>query len=117
VWHGLEGSHLEAPEVRELLALLQMLTSNFAEIRLSRAHAWVAIKSRKHQVRKVYAANTDGSDLLFIANVEMGLRNGKVVVGEFVGRVIVSETESDQPKLNLYQVWGDTSALVEALRG
>ncbi|VUC32627.1 unnamed protein product [Clonostachys rosea] len=85
------------------------------EIRKSRAHAWDAIETRKHKVLRVYTRAPDCNDLLFVAHVAMGLKNGKSVDGEFVGRFTISNAESKGPKLSLYQVWGDTSALRAAL--
>lgn len=106
------------------------------EIRASRDHAWKAIATRRHQVLRVYVADSDASDLLFIASVTMGLRNGKRVEGEFAGRLVISGTGGPNPRLSLYQVWGvrnipskkkdsefgsltlkqDSSALVRALQ-
>lgn len=106
------------------------------EIRVSRDHAWKAIATRRHQVLKVYFADSDGSDLLFIASVIMSLRNGKQVEGEFTGRLVIADTKGPNPRLSLYQVWGvrdspgkkednelgpltlkqDSSALVKALQ-
>lgn len=76
------------------------------EIRISRLQAWKAIASRKHSVSKVYVCNSDVSDLLFIAYVSMGLRNGKEVEGEFCGRLTIADAQGPNPKLTLYQVWG-----------
>ncbi|KAH7126485.1 hypothetical protein B0J13DRAFT_628062 [Dactylonectria estremocensis] len=86
------------------------------EIRNSRANAWKAISMRKHEVLKVYVCDSNAGDLLFTARVAMGLRNGKHVEGEFTGRLAISDPRTANPKLRLYQVWGDTSALVAALR-
>ncbi|KAH7161087.1 hypothetical protein EDB81DRAFT_333875 [Dactylonectria macrodidyma] len=86
------------------------------EIRNSRANAWNLISMRKHEVLKVYVSDRNASDLLFTARVAMGLRNGKQVEGEFTGRLVISDPQTGSPKLCLYQVWGDTSALVAALR-
>ncbi|KAJ3547718.1 hypothetical protein NM208_g1351 [Fusarium decemcellulare] len=85
------------------------------EIRRSRDGAWKVITSRKHEVLKVYSGNSDSSDLLFVARVAMGLRNGVKVAGEFAGRLVIADSQTANPKLKLYQVWGDTSALREAL--
>ena len=60
---------------------------------------------------KVYVSGPDANDLLFIADVTMGLRNAKTVSGPFVGRLVVSEPQSTQPRLKLYQVWGVSRAL------
>lgn len=85
---------------------------------------------------RVYAADSDASDLLFIASVTMGLRNGRQVEGEFAGRLVIADARGSNPRLNLYQVWGvrnspwikqdyelgpltlkqDSSALVKALQ-
>ncbi|KAH8784987.1 hypothetical protein F5883DRAFT_707940 [Diaporthe sp. PMI_573] len=86
-----------------------------ADIRISRINAWKSIASRKHSVSKVFVCKSDASDLLFIAHVAMGLRNGKEVEGEFCGRLTIAGAQGPNPRLTLYQVWGDTSALVKAL--
>ncbi|KAJ2893456.1 5PTase [Zalerion maritima] len=61
------------------------------EIRGSRKNAWQVIATRRHKILKVYTSDQDGSDLLFVAHVEMGLRNGKTVDGEFAGRLVVAD--------------------------
>ncbi|KAJ0121873.1 Type II inositol 1,4,5-trisphosphate 5-phosphatase [Diaporthe amygdali] len=68
------------------------------------------------RVLRVYVADTDASDLLFIASVTMGLRNGKQVEGEFAGRLLIADATGSNPRLRLYQVWGDSSALMKALQ-
>lgn len=63
---------------------------------------------RRHRLIKVYSAGVDGHDLLFIGHVEMDFRNGRGVAGEFTGRLVIDQGESEQgrhPKLLLYQVW------------
>ncbi|KAH8886620.1 hypothetical protein GQ53DRAFT_769189 [Thozetella sp. PMI_491] len=79
-------------------------------LRQSRIHAWTAIATRRHEVLRVYAADEAASDLLFIGNVAMGLRNGKSVKGEFVGRITILNPESEHPLIQLYQVWGHCKA-------
>uniref|UniRef100_A0A8H7N0F5 SnoaL-like domain-containing protein n=1 Tax=Bionectria ochroleuca TaxID=29856 RepID=A0A8H7N0F5_BIOOC len=86
------------------------------EIRKSRIHAWDTIETRQHKILRVYTRAPDCNDLLFVAHVAMGLKNGKNVDGEFVGRFTISNREPKGPKLSLYQVWGDTSALRTALQ-
>ncbi|KAH7013821.1 hypothetical protein EDB80DRAFT_381839 [Ilyonectria destructans] len=90
--------------------------SGTEEIRNSRANAWKVISMRKHEVLKVYLSDNNASDLLFTARVAMGLTNGRNVEGEFTGRLVIADPQTASPKLLLYQVWGDTSALVNALR-
>ncbi|CAH0019787.1 unnamed protein product [Clonostachys rhizophaga] len=65
------------------------------------------IETRKHKILRVYTRAPDCNDLLFVAHVTMGLKNGKNVDGEFVGRFTISNREPQGPKLSLYQVWGD----------
>ncbi|CAG9947759.1 unnamed protein product [Clonostachys rosea f. rosea IK726] len=77
-----------------------------AEIRKSRIHAWDTIETRQHKILRVYTRAPDCNDLLFVAHVAMGLKNGKNVDGEFVGRFTISNREPKGPKLSLYQVWG-----------
>jgi hypothetical protein len=75
------------------------------EIRKSRENAWTVIKSRRHEVLKVYVDDSKGSDLLLIGKVDMKLGNGKGVSGEFIARIVVSGATTSQPKMKLYQVW------------
>lgn len=118
------------------LSQFSRLLIETTEIRASRDHAWKAIATRRHQVLRVYVADSDSSDLMFIASVTMSLRNGKQVEGEFAGRVVIADTRGPNPRLSLYQVWGvrdspgkrehnelgpltlkqDSSALVKALQ-
>lgn len=132
-------SHPKAQMVKTLNEYLSQRSCQLmktAEIRAPRDHAWKAIATRRHQVLRVYVADSDASDLLFIASVIMALRNGKRVEGEFAGRLVISGTRGLNPRLSLYQVWGvqnvhlkkqdsefgsltleqDSSALVRALQ-
>lgn len=90
----------------EHLGQFSRMLIEITEIRVSRDHAWKAIATRRHQVLRVYVADCDVSDLLFIANVTMGLRNGKQVEGEFAGRMMIADARGLNPKISLYQVWG-----------
>ncbi|KIW82952.1 hypothetical protein Z517_02195 [Fonsecaea pedrosoi CBS 271.37] len=109
------GGHLySGPEGKFALPPASFLTF---QIRKSRDNAWKVISSRRHEVLKVFSADLDGSDLLFIGNVAMGLRNGQSVAGEFTGRLRIENPTSSQPKLLLYQIWADSAPLVKALQG
>ncbi|KIW28931.1 uncharacterized protein PV07_04783 [Cladophialophora immunda] len=87
------------------------------ELRKSRDSAWKIVTKRRHKILKVFSANLDGSDLLFIGLVAMDLHNGKSVAGEFTGRLRVENATSSQPKLLLYQSWADSAPFVKALQG
>lgn len=108
-WPILVDSHSKAQMVKapnEYLSRCSRQLIEITDIRVSRDHAWKAISTRRHQVLRVYVADTDASDLLFIASVTMGLRNGKQVEGEFAGRLLIADATGSNPRLRLYQVWG-----------
>jgi len=74
----------------------------------SRASAWKTIKSRHHEVIKVYASDAAGSDVLLIGKLTAGLTDGSTTKTEFVARVIVDRTAAagvGAPRMKLYQVW------------
>ncbi|KAL6362134.1 hypothetical protein LRP88_04209 [Fusarium phalaenopsidis] len=85
------------------------------EIRLSRKRAWDKIASRTHRVLKVYVCGPDADDLLFTGRAEMEFKNGQRVASEYAGRVHVTGSQGDSPRISLYQVWADMSAFVNAL--
>ena len=76
-----------------------------AEISRSRDHAWDAIKTRHHEVIKVYLCGPDSDDLLLIGKVTMGFRNGKAITEEFAANFVVSGADTQKPRVKLYQVW------------
>ncbi|RSM06687.1 hypothetical protein CEP52_005564 [Fusarium oligoseptatum] len=85
------------------------------EIRLSRRNAWDKITSRKHRVLKVYICGPDADDLLFTGHAEMEFKNGQRVASEYAGRIRVTRSQGENPKISHYQVWADMSAFVKAL--
>ncbi|EXJ61495.1 uncharacterized protein A1O5_11811 [Cladophialophora psammophila CBS 110553] len=87
------------------------------ELRKSRDNAWKVVTKRRHEILKVFAADLDGSDLLFIGHVAIDLNNGKIVAGEFAGRLRIENATSSQPRLLLYQSWADSAPFVKALQG
>jgi hypothetical protein len=98
---GTEGKSTPSFSLSSLCRRLNLVP----EIRRSRDNAWKLITKRRHKVLKVFAADLDGSDLLFIGHVAMDLHNGKSVAGEFTGRLRIENATSSEPKLLLYQIW------------
>jgi hypothetical protein len=100
---------------RVVLARLSSVSLS-VEIRRSRDHAWDHIKSRHHEIVKIYVCNEACDDLMLIGKLEMGLRNGKDVVGEFIARVVVKGADSSSPMIKSYTVWADSAPLVKAMQ-
>jgi len=81
-------------------------------IRRCRDDAWKAIESRRHELLKVYTDSHEADDLLIIGQVTAGLRTGEKKRGEFIARVRIDDAQTRNPKLKLYKVWMDMSAMV-----
>ncbi|TPX12527.1 uncharacterized protein E0L32_000704 [Thyridium curvatum] len=86
------------------------------EIRKSRDNAWKLFNTRKHTVLRVFSANKEANDLLFIAWVAMDLKNGEHVAGEFIGRLRFDNARSSNPKIKQYNHWADSAPLVKAMQ-
>lgn len=97
-----------------------MLTKTFflryAEIRRSRDHAWDHIKTRRHEVAKVFVCNQECDDLMLIGNLKMELKNGNDVEGQFIARVQVEGVDSTAPRMKFYTVWADSAPMVIAMQ-
>ncbi|KEF51077.1 uncharacterized protein A1O9_12859 [Exophiala aquamarina CBS 119918] len=70
----------------------------------------------QYHSQEVYSHDESGSDLLFLAYVEMDLKNGMRVEGEFTGRCVIADVQASTPKLKLYSIWADSAPLVLALK-
>ena len=76
---------------------------------------WQGIKSRKHEIFKIYTCNTTADDLVLIGNVTWEFSDGQVVDGGFCARAVIeqggggvsspSEEEEEGPRMKLYQGW------------
>jgi len=86
------------------------------EIREFRRKAWDIVKSRRHEVAKVYDSTIDASDLLFLGSAELNLKNGKTVKGDLIGRLVFEGSQTSDVKISLFQVWGDSGPLIRALQ-
>lgn len=73
------------------------------EIRESRRTAWDKVDYRSHQIARVYA-QTD-NDFLFIGNAQMRTRKGYEFKEEFIGRVVVDDARSPNPRVKHFNVW------------
>ncbi|KAJ3548975.1 hypothetical protein NM208_g562 [Fusarium decemcellulare] len=86
------------------------------ELERSRDNAWTTITFRRHTLSKVYVDSIEGNDLAFIGHVTMELHNGKIVSGEFTGRIVVRDVENQGKRVELYKIWADSQPLVKALQ-
>jgi hypothetical protein len=93
------------PFYRSFAQILLCLLNVNLELRRSRDHVWTVVKSRRHELAKVYVCNDQADDLLLIGKVDMVFRNGREVSEEFVGRVVVTEGNTESARVKLYQVW------------
>lgn len=64
------------------------------------------LKSRRHEVQKIYSCNDAGDDLMLIGNVHWTFDDGQALEGNFSARAVV-ETAGQEggPRLKLYQGW------------
>lgn len=80
-------------------------TNTEAELRRSRDKAWAVVKSRKHWIDKVYAANAQGSDLMCFGRVHMDLVNGKDLESAFACRFKIRAADGNDPQVEFFTVW------------
>lgn len=85
--------------------IIRCQTLTGTDIRKCRDNAWVAFKSRRHYVRKVFISNENANDLLYISHVDMELKNGNKVSQDFIGRVQLVDAQKAHPKLKSYSIW------------
>ncbi|RFU23994.1 hypothetical protein B7463_g12340, partial [Scytalidium lignicola] len=85
-----------------------------AEIRESRRTAWQKIEYREHKIARFYAHSD--SDFLFIGNAKMRTLKGYEFNEEFIGRAIVDDPSSPNPRLQQFNVWIDTLAFQKAMQ-
>jgi hypothetical protein len=63
------------------------------------------MKTRHHKILKAYMSGPDGSDLLLLGEVEVGLSNGTSVLSEFAARIKIGVNGAGEPRIQLYQAW------------
>ncbi len=75
-------------------------------IRACRQGVWKTIISRRHEVRKVFACDTDGDilDLILVGAVEVENSDYHKHTHEFVVRSVVVHPQSSSPRVKHYQV-------------
>ena len=61
------------------------------------------MKTRRHEIFKVYTCNDAANDLILIGGVTMGFNDGQIVEGGFAARAVIDDSDSEKPKLKLYQ--------------
>lgn len=64
-----------------------------------------ALKSRQHEIFKVYSCSDAGDDLMFIGGVTWTYNNGQVAEVGFAARTVIVDAGSEKPKMKPYQVW------------
>ena len=70
----------------------------------SRERAWEVIKSRRHEVIKVYASDAEGQDLMLIGKLVAVAGSGKEAEVSFTARIVIEWTISGL-RIKLYEVW------------
>ncbi|KAK5162729.1 uncharacterized protein LTR77_011212 [Saxophila tyrrhenica] len=88
-------------------------------IRNSRKHAWDAIKSRKHFIRRAYAGGQNAEDIMIHGDMHATIRStGQEISVPFAARFVVGKDSigSGKPKLSSYEVWADSAPLASALQ-
>ncbi|EXJ79924.1 hypothetical protein A1O3_08209 [Capronia epimyces CBS 606.96] len=89
------------------------------DIAHSRVNAWKTVTSRRHVVKKVFAHDAAGHDLLLLAELEQGFVNGKSLLSPFVVHVVVDadSVKAGSPRFSYMQVYADTAPVIAALKG
>ncbi|KAK4937362.1 hypothetical protein LTR10_021971 [Elasticomyces elasticus] len=82
-------------------------------LRRCRDNAWKVIQSRRHELLKVYTDSKTAEDLLVLGQVTAGYHSGEKKRGEFTARIRLVDTQTRHPKITLYKVWMDASAMVK----
>jgi hypothetical protein len=65
-----------------------------------------------YEIRDVFVAREDSSDLLMIGYARLELKNGKLIEGEYVAKAVIDGVQTSQPRLAQLQVWGIGSPLL-----
>jgi len=78
------------------------------DIAKSREHAWDAIDARQHEISKVYASDSDGTDLMMLGSLTATMKDGTVTNTKLATRVILAKDSEGKLKFKLYQAqaWG-----------
>jgi hypothetical protein len=66
---------------------------------------WEGIKTRRHEIFKIYTCNDAADDLMLIGSVTWGFNDGQMIEGGFCARAVIDNGYSEAPKLKLYQGW------------
>lgn len=84
-----------------------LLTNATIEIRSSRNGVPGIIISRRHEIHRVFVADDRGHDLMLIGTIEIGLKGGRTVPGEFATRMVVDDASvrRGSPRLSSSQVY------------
>lgn len=86
---------------------------NDTDISRSNHGYWEGIKTRRHEIFKIYTCSDAADDLMLIGSVTWGFNDGQMIEGGFCARAVIDEGYSEKPKLKLYQGW--TVCLLEIL--
>lgn len=76
------------------------------EIAASRKAAWQIVNSRRHDVAKVFSATNDASDLMWIGDAVLSLKNDKEVAGSFLAHLKLVDVNSENVRIKYFRAWG-----------
>jgi hypothetical protein len=107
---GKEGTEITFPTIK-VDKIKQSLIQATA-IRRSRDNAWKVVRSRRHELLRVYAHDSAALDLLAIGQVTAGLPNNKTVTAEFTTRIILVDEGNSGPKIKSYLLWAVSEPLL-----
>ncbi|KAL2008852.1 hypothetical protein VTN00DRAFT_7046 [Thermoascus crustaceus] len=116
-----ESADLLADEVFTETGMMKGAVKSFSgskEIRSSRNGVPGIIISRRHEIHRVFVADDKGHDLMLIGTIEIGLKGGRAVPGEFATRMVVDDASirKGSPRLSFSQVYTDTAPLAAAMK-
>lgn len=75
------------------------------EISRSNHGFWEGIKTRRHEIFKIYTCNDAADDLILVGSVTWGFNDGQMIEGGFCARAVIDDGDSEKPKMKLYQGW------------
>ncbi|OAL50324.1 hypothetical protein IQ07DRAFT_643602 [Pyrenochaeta sp. DS3sAY3a] len=88
-----------------------------AAIREGRQRSWNGISSRRHRVLEAYSRSEQGYRIVLIGSIDAEFNNGRSLTTEFVGKFVIVDGSSNQPKIQSYQSWADSAPWIKAMSG
>jgi hypothetical protein len=79
-----------------------LLVDEAATIDLAEAPtgAWTGIKTRQHEVARVYSCSDAVDDLMILV---LGFENGKTFEYDFSARAVIDDSKSKDPRFTFFQ--------------